>query len=124
MTENELQLSVAKYLRVMEKVLSSQGINICWHHSPNEVGQRTGVGLIQKRKRQGVRSGWVDIEVIYKGRFIGIELKTKKGRLSEAQKKCHDDIILAGGLVPVCRSLTEVMDFMETACGYNQRGDI
>ena len=95
LTENELQLSVA-----------------------------TGVGLIQKRKRQGVRSGWVDIEVIYKGRFIGIELKTKKGRVSEAQKKCHDDITLAGGLVTVCHSLTEVMDFMETACGYSKRGDI
>jgi hypothetical protein len=121
-TENELQLSVAKYLRVMEKVLSSQGINICWHHSPNE--GKNKLHYYAKQKRLGVRKGWPDIEIIYRGRFIGIELKTKKGRVSEAQKKCHDDIILAGGVVTICRSLNEVIEFMETACGYSERVDI
>ncbi|MGE0408095.1 MAG: VRR-NUC domain-containing protein, partial [Amphiplicatus sp.] len=61
-----------------------------------------------KQKALGMKPGWPDLEVIYRGRFIGIELKAGKGRLSERQRIIHREIALAGGLVCVARSLDEV----------------
>ena len=68
-----------------------------------------------KQNRLGAKKGFPDILIIWKGRAIFIELKTKKGRVSDAQKACHAQLILAGGLVTVCRSLKEVEEFCEMA---------
>lgn len=107
MTEHELQIQVAQYLNL---VLPSQ---TAWHHSPNEGKHKIHYRKLQKKK--GLHAGWPDIEIIHRGRFIGIELKTEKGRLSKAQKLCHSKITMAGGLITVCRSLEEVQKFVEMA---------
>ena len=108
-TEKELHLQVAEYLTHR---LSKQNV---WHSSRNEGQHKPQYRVMQLRL--GMRKGWVDIELIHKGRFIGIELKTDKGKLSKAQKECHDLITLSGGLVKVCRSLREVESFLEMAIG-------
>jgi len=109
MTEHDLQIQVAQYLNL---ALPSQTV---WHHSPNEGKHKVYYRKLQIKK--GMHTGWPDIEIIHRGRFICIELKTAKGRLSKAQKACHGKITLAGGLVKVCRSLEEVQQFLEMAIG-------
>ena len=57
----------------------------CHFHVPNE-GKRS-ISYHAKMKKMGLRSGCPDIIVEYpQGRVLYIELKTKKGRLSDNQK--------------------------------------
>ena len=111
MTEQELHFQVADYLRL---ALPAQTV---WHHSPNEGRRRPQ--YTKKLISLGLRAGWPDIEIVYKGRIIFIELKTRKGRVSEAQKQCHNDLMLAGAVVKICRSLEEVIQFVGMTCGRN-----
>lgn len=61
-----------------------------------------------KLKACGLRAGWPDLQVIYAGRFIAIELKAKTGTTSQEQDDCHRQISRAGGEVFLCRSLRDV----------------
>lgn len=65
-------------------------------------------------KATGLRAGWPDIQIIYRGRFYGIELKGLKGTLSHEQRVCHKAIENAGGAVVVCRSMQDVLAALET----------
>ena len=112
LSEEQLHYQVADYLNIS---LPAQTV---WHHSPNE-GQRRPQ-YIKKLLRKGLHPGWPDFEIIYKGRIIFIELKTPKGRVSKKQKQCHHDLMMAGAVVKVCRSLDEVAQFMEMTCGYSE----
>lgn len=61
----------------------------------------------------GYVAGTPDIHICYCGRAIYIELKKpKKGRVESHQKYVHEQIILAGGAVGVCRSLEDVSAFL------------
>jgi len=51
--------------------------------------------------------------VIYKGRAIFIELKTKTGTVSKAQRAMHTRLTLSGAPVAVCRSVEGVAAFLE-----------
>ena len=51
--------------------------------------------------------------VCYKGRYIGIEAKTKDGRQSEIQKVREKEIINAGGQYWVVRSVDELKEKIE-----------
>lgn len=53
--------------------------------------------------------GCPDIIAIMNGKFIGIEVKAPKGKVSEAQKKFGEKIESAGGVYIVARSVDEVM---------------
>lgn len=74
-------------------------------------------------KALGVRSGCPDIVACHNGRFIGIEIKAPKGRLSENQEATSDAITLAGGLYAVVRSVDEVDAFLRMI-GVPMRGRI
>lgn len=63
-------------------------------------------------KGAGLKAGWPDIQVIYRGRYFGIELKARKGVLSDKQKSAHLEILDAGGAVCTARSVDEVEDFL------------
>lgn len=60
----------------------------------------------------GTLSGMPDIGIIYRGRIILIELKTAIGAVRPKQKFIHDRLKCSGATVTVCRSLTEVVDFL------------
>ena len=108
LSEHDLHLQVAEYLDLT---------GLIYHHSPNEGKRRPQYTKMLLRK--GMRKGWPDIQILHRGRSVFIELKTKKGRLSTAQKKCHSDLILAGAIVKVCRSLEDVIQFVGMTCGRN-----
>ena len=100
MTESELQNSAAMYLRAN---------GVAFHHSPNEGKHRVQYRV--KQKRAGMMPGFPDLVLLYPNRpphFI--ELKTPKGRLSDAQKgfmQMCDDM---GFPFAICRSLDDVQN--------------
>ncbi|MEK7994731.1 MAG: VRR-NUC domain-containing protein [Planctomycetota bacterium] len=55
--------------------------------------------------------GVPDIICVKDGRYIGIEVKTEKGVLSEHQHEFGRGLMLAGGDYLVARSLDDVMGF-------------
>lgn len=54
--------------------------------------------------------GVPDIIGCFKGRLIGIEIKSEKGVVSEYQKEFIENINRAGGLAFVARSLDDVIE--------------
>ena len=101
MSENGLHLTVADYLNI------ALPRDCVWHHSPNE-----GLGTVawyKKRAALGTRAGWPDIEIWWRGKAYAIELKWGKNKLSDNQKYCRDDILLAGCPFALCYDLDEVI---------------
>ncbi len=79
--------------------------------NPIPAKSRAAAGI---SKAMGLRSGTPDIVMCWRGRFVCIELKAGRGRLSPAQRETHDAITLAGGIVTTCHSLDEVAAFLAT----------
>lgn len=60
------------------------------------------------------QTGAPDIMAIGRsGRFVGIELKTKVGKVSTHQRARGDQIEKAGGSYAVCRSIREVFEALQ-----------
>ena len=58
-------------------------------------------------------SGISDIIVIQNGLFIGLEVKTEKGKQRDEQKKFEKDVLKAGGQYHLVRSLNDVIKIIE-----------
>lgn len=74
-------------------------------------------------KAMGMRAGWPDLQLIFRGRAITIEMKAEDGRLSDAQKERKVEIEAAGGLWFEVRSLKEfvgVLDALGVPCKVNR----
>jgi len=84
-TEKEITKAIRDYLRLK---------NI-WHF---KVMQGLGCAV-----------GIPDIVGIYRGRFLGIEIKTKTGKLSIMQKVVIDEINANCGIAFVARSVDDVI---------------
>ena len=59
-------------------------------------------------KAMGLRAGWPDVQILWRGSFLGIELKSDTGRVSPAQGETADAIERAGGEVHLARNLDDV----------------
>lgn len=66
-------------------------------------------------KGLGLVPGMPDWLVAHAGRTLWLELKTDVGRLSAAQKLCHERLRRAGHQVQVCRSIFDVIDALDSA---------
>jgi len=79
--------------------------------------KRNNAGMMYGKSTKGKswavkigEAGWPDIEGITKdGRYFGVEVKTKKGRLSPAQKEVGEKIIESKGIWFVARSVDDVI---------------
>ena len=60
------------------------------------------------RKSRGVKRGIPDVIILHDGRFVGIELKTAAGTVSDSQRTTANEILAAGGTWEVCRSVEQV----------------
>jgi pantothenate kinase len=58
-----------------------------------------------RRKLHGCRAGSPDFWIIHAGATIGIELKSRVGRVSPVQKKIRREMVAAGGSWFMCRSV-------------------
>ena len=108
-TEQELHIQVADYLNM------ALGPQTFWHHSPLEGKHKVQYRV--KQRRLGAKKGFPDILIIHRGRPILIELKTATGRVSDAQKECHKQLMLAGAVVKVIRNLDDLIEFVGMTCG-------
>jgi hypothetical protein len=63
-------------------------------------------------RRTAVKAGRPDFRLCYKGRFIGIELKTVAGVVSKEQVDTMDQIRAGGGIAAVCYSLNDVISVL------------
>lgn len=105
--ESDLHRAVARYLGA---VLPP---SIPWTTLGHGGGGRVRGAML---KASGMHAGWPDVLVIGpRGRFIGLELKSTTGRLSDEQKDVHMRIEKAGALVFVCRSIDHVRSALTTA---------
>ena len=99
--EEVLQKAVAQYLDI---ALPEDAV---WWHTPNQRGTRSRFenALL---KALGVRAGFPDIAVLWGGTLHLIELKSKTGSLTPAQKALIPRLRTAGALVKVCRTPEQV----------------
>ena len=105
MSEAALHAAVHHYLTV---ALPAGAIH---HHSPNE--GRRGWKAQRAIKQQGVRPGWPDIEIIWKGRAYFVELKFGKNKLTPAQKNTIQALRDCGSPVALCRTIGDVHSFLK-----------
>lgn len=80
------------------------------HHSPNG-GKRNAIEAA-KLKQMGVRAGFPDLILLVPNKeyyYMGIELKTQKGRQSEYQKEFQNEFGRIGAKYVVIRSIGEFM---------------
>ena len=100
MKENEIQKAILEYLNYIGKIYFF----------------RAGSGAIRTENGNYFKSGKVgcpDIVVCYKGKFIGLEVKTEKGKQSDYQKVAEQEIKRAGGKYFMVRSINDVMKIIK-----------
>lgn len=68
-------------------------------------------------KKSGIAVGFPDFCIIHCGRALLLEIKTPKGRLSEAQREMIKQLTLNGNITEVCRSVEECVRAVETWMG-------
>jgi hypothetical protein len=107
-SEHHLQASVAEFLGYALPPHEALFLSI-----PN--GGKRAKATAGKLKAEGLQPGAPDLLILWKGRAIGLELKTGKGRLSSEQLAFSMRWTTAGGLYAVARSLEEVADLLDAA---------
>ena len=103
--EDQLQKSCIRFFDYQYPNLKNR-----LHHSPNG-GKRNQVEAA-KFKAMGVRAGFPDLILLHPNKFypfMGIELKTEKGRQSEHQKEYQKIFEEIGAKYVIVRSLEEFM---------------
>ena len=102
MKESIIQKAVLDYLE-----LFSRTHNIYYF--------RAGAGAVktqQGRYFKTGKAGLSDIIALFKGKFIGLEVKTKTGRQTQSQKKAEREIKEAGGEYHIVRSIADVKEIL------------
>lgn len=101
--EDALQCACVEWLEIQQRLGNVRR----WHHSPNEA--KGNAAHHAKRKRMGVSAGFPDLLVyLPNGRCLHAELKTGKGRLTDAQKQWRDDLKALGIPWALVRSLDDL----------------
>tara|TARA_B100001142_G_scaffold107368_1_gene109218 strand:- start:1052 stop:1510 length:459 start_codon:yes stop_codon:yes gene_type:complete len=124
MTEDQLQDYVVQWLD------ASLPHNSVWHHSPNE-GTRH-ISYQRRLKKLGTKWGWPDLELFIddagwldnvKRLPIFIELKRPRGgKVSDNQKKIHEELRAAGSHLVVAKRIAEVELFLSRLIKLRQTG--
>jgi hypothetical protein len=99
--EQKLQIQVAEFLDVALPIDSAwTAIN------PVPAKSKAVAGL---SKAMGLKAGFLDILILYRAGAYLIELKAKRGKLSDDQHGMTAQLISAGAKCAVARSLDEVI---------------
>ena len=107
MKESDLQKQVAKYLDNICRIKGGY-----WFHVANETGQRAKVGLLVKRKAQGVKAGVPDCIILKDGNMYYLELKIKGGRVSDNQKNSMENLDNNGASGIVAYNYTDACEYI------------
>ena len=107
-SEHDLQAAVAEFL-----ALSLPPHEAVFCSIPN--GGKRDKATAGKLKAEGLKPGAPDLLILWRGRAIGLELKTGKGRLSPQQMAFSMRWTTAGGVYAVARSIEEVAALLDAA---------
>jgi len=83
---------------------------------PGVLAHRNNSGLLYAPNGARVRAsvpGAPDIIGCYRGRWIGLEVKTPRGRQSAAQRNYQAAVERAGGVYALVRSPAEALEILE-----------
>ena len=85
---------------------------LVWTHLPfgEARSERTGSRL----KRMGTKKGQPDFLLLWKGRAIGLELKTEKGRMTPEQVQAREEWTTAGAVYFCAKGFRAAIEFLET----------
>ncbi len=86
--------------------------NKCVAYRVNNVGVWDAAKQIHRKGN--TEKGLPDVVMIYKGRFVGIEVKAGRDKMSEDQEKRRFEIERAGGVYFECRSTDAFIAFFKT----------
>ncbi len=110
--EFKLQCSIVDYLTYQRNTSK----DFFFFAVPN--GEKRDIGTAQKLKRSGTIAGVADLVLLFKGgKTVFVELKTKKGYQSEAQKRFMDICKNLGFEYVIWRSLDDCIDFLKSPTG-------
>jgi len=102
-TESQIQRGVLDYLEMISKQK-----NIYYFRSAS--GQvKTDSGRVFRTGKPGCP----DITLCINGKFIGIELKTPTGKMSELQKIAKQEIESAGGCYFIVRGMEDIVNVIK-----------
>ena len=101
--EANLHRAVAQYLTL------ALPVDAVWTTFPAGGGGKIRGGRL---KAVGLRPGWPDVQILYRGKFYGPELKSRDGRRSPEQIACGNAIMDAGGYYEIIRSVDELHDWL------------
>ena len=105
-TEQQIQLAVCRHLLW-------RGVpGLVWFHPPMG-GYRTPTEA-KIMKGLGVKAGVADLILLHNGEAFALELKTEKGRASDAQLKFATAWQLAGGSSYIANGLDEALAVLKT----------
>lgn len=75
------------------------------------------VGIYDKEmgglRNSGMKKGLPDVIGIYKGQFIGVEIKIGKDRQSDYQKEREQEINAAGGLYFIAKTFDQIKPLLD-----------
>ena len=100
MKESDTQKAIIEYLKIKR----------IFHYRQNSGAFMTKSGGFM---RASSVNGLPDIVAIKDGIYIGLEVKTPKGKQQESQKHIQNEITKAGGLYFVVKSLDDVRKVFE-----------
>ncbi len=108
--EKDIEREILDYLSILKR--KHKHIHFWKQHTMGTFDPRKGVR--RKSNSPYVINGISDIILIYHGAFIGLEVKTKNGRLRESQQRFKNDVLNAQGIYEIVRSVDDVRRIFET----------
>ena len=110
--EKDLHKALVKLLRLYQN-----SHNFVFFHVKNDVGARRG-NFFYDLKPMGVLSGVADFCFLKEnGETVFLEIKTKKGRLSDNQKKFFSDIASLGHTAYVAYGWEDILETVDKIIG-------
>lgn len=101
--EKDIQLSICEYLQVKRFFF--------WRQNVNPIFDAKSGGF--RRMPAYSVNGVPDIIVIYKGKFVGLEVKNEKGKQADSQIEFERSCKSNGGYYKVVRSVDDVINFFK-----------
>ncbi len=103
--EDNIQRAVCDHLRLRANP------GVVWFAVPN--GGRRNVREAARMKGMGVTAGVADLILMYNRNFYALELKSAKGRPTEAQLVFRDAVNKAGGYASIAWGIDEALGALE-----------
>lgn len=105
MTEDDLQISIVKYLELNEEPKQWTFFHVPMTHKNRQFGS--------KLKRMGAKAGVSDLVLDVRGRIVYCEVKTETGRQSDSQIRWEGCADLRGSKYYVVRSVDDMQMVLE-----------